>query len=53
MAEQLQSTAQPARRVVASFPEYAQAQRAVDYLSDEKFPVERIAIVGEGLRLVE
>jgi hypothetical protein len=25
----------------------------VDYLSDEKFPVERVAIVGEGLRLVE
>jgi Heat induced stress protein YflT domain len=46
-------TSLPLRRCVASFPTYAQAQRAVDYLSDEKFPVERVAIVGEGLRLVE
>ena len=44
---------QAARRVVASFERYEEAQRAVDYLSDEKFPVEHIAIVGEGLRLVE
>ena len=41
------------RRVVASFKHYEEAQRAVDFLSDEKFPVERIAIVGEGLQLVE
>jgi hypothetical protein len=53
MAEPLQATALPARRVVASFSEYAQAQRAVDYLSDQQFPVERVAIVGEGLRLIE
>lgn len=46
-------TSQSARRVVASFQLYEEAQRAVDYLSDEKFPVERVAIVGEGLRLVE
>ena len=46
-------TAAPTRRVVASFPTYEQAQRAVDYLADEKFSVERVAIVGEGLRLVE
>jgi hypothetical protein len=46
-------TSLPARRVVSSLPTYAQAQRAVDYLADEKFPVERVAIVGEGLRLVE
>jgi len=32
---------------------YEEAQRAVDYLADEKFPVERVAIVGEGLHLVE
>jgi hypothetical protein len=38
---------------VASFPDYASAQRAVDFLSDEKFPVERTAIVGTNLRLVE
>ena len=41
------------RRVVASYPRYADAQRAVDYLSDQGFPVERTAIVAEGLRLVE
>jgi len=40
-------------QTVASFPDYASAQRAVDFLSDEKFPVERTAIVGTGLRLVE
>jgi Heat induced stress protein YflT domain len=38
---------------VASFPDYASAQRAVDFLSDQKFPVERTAIVGTNLRLVE
>jgi hypothetical protein len=38
---------------VASYPDYASAQRAVDYLSDNKFPVERTAIVGTDLRLVE
>ena len=41
------------RRVVGSYGSYAEAQRAVDYLSDEQFPVERITIVAEGLRLVE
>jgi hypothetical protein len=46
-------TSQASRRVVASFTLYEEAQRAVDFLSDEKFPVQRIAIVGEGLQLVE
>jgi hypothetical protein len=40
-------------QTVATFPDYASAQRAVDFLSDEKFPVERTAIVGTNLRLVE
>jgi hypothetical protein len=53
MADQFPATSLPARRLVASFPQYAQAQQAVDYLADQKFPVERVAIVGEGLRLVE
>jgi hypothetical protein len=39
--------------VVASFENYQGAQRAVDYLSDRKFPVEKLSIVAEGLRLVE
>ncbi len=42
-----------ARELVGSYTEYADAQRAVDFLSDEKFPVEHSAIVGSDLRLVE
>jgi hypothetical protein len=38
---------------VATYPDYASAQRAVDYLSDNRFPVERTAIIGTDLRLVE
>lgn len=38
---------------VASYPDYADAQRAVDYLSDNDFPVDRVRIVGSDLRLVE
>ena len=41
------------RRAVAAFDTYAKAQRAVDRLSDAGFPVERVAIVGQGLRYVE
>jgi len=39
--------------VVASYPTYADAERAVDYLSDQRFPVERTAIVGRGLSSFE
>ena len=38
---------------VATYPDYPAAQKAVDYLSDNKFPVEKTAIVGTDLRLVE
>ncbi|WP_375481585.1 general stress protein [uncultured Jatrophihabitans sp.] len=38
---------------VASFDDYADAQRAVDTLSDDGFPVEHLDIVGSDLRLVE
>jgi hypothetical protein len=38
---------------VGTFTEYAMAQRAVDYLSDNRFPVEQSAIVGTNLKLVE
>jgi hypothetical protein len=41
------------KRPIASFDDYVEAQRAVDRLSDEGFPVERVAIVGTGLRYVE
>ncbi|MEU9836386.1 general stress protein [Streptosporangium sp. NPDC048047] len=42
-----------AREPVANYRTYAEAQRAVDYLSDQKFPVENTSIVGVDLRLVE
>ena len=44
---------QSARVNVATYTNYLDAQRAVDYLSDQKFPVERTAIIGEGLKTVE
>ena len=43
----------PSRRVVASYDTYEEAERAVDQLSDNEFPVERVAIIGTGLRMVE
>ena len=43
----------PARRTIASYSSYAEAERAVDWLSDHGFAVERSAIVGTGLRSVE
>ncbi|MDP8930333.1 MAG: glycine zipper family protein, partial [Actinomycetota bacterium] len=47
------ATRRGGRRSVATFNRYPDAQRAVDYLSDERFPVQHVSIVGEGLRLVE
>src|SRR5581483_3814324 len=38
---------------VISYDEYAAAQRAVDRLSDDGFPVEYLDIIGSDLRLVE
>jgi hypothetical protein len=38
---------------VANYPDYLSAQRAVDHLSDNKFPVARVTIVGTDVRLVE
>lgn len=35
------------------FDDYTQAQRAVDYLADDGFPVQNVAIVGTELRSVE
>jgi hypothetical protein len=43
----------PGRRVIATYSSYAEAERAVDHLSDQGFPVERTAIVGDGLQFVE
>jgi heat induced stress protein YflT len=41
------------RQTLASYPTYAGAERAVDWLSDQGFAVEHLAIVGKGLRSVE
>ena len=38
---------------VGSYDSYEQAQAAVDFLSDEKFPVENVTIIGSDLRMVE
>src|ERR671931_2619956 len=37
----------------ASYDDYTAAQRAVDQLSDDGFPVEHLDIIGSDLRLVE
>ena len=42
-----------ARRMIASDASFDEAERAVDALSDLRFPVGRVAIVGIGLRSVE
>ena len=38
---------------VGVYEKYEDAQKAVDYLSDQMFPVENLAIVGTDLKLVE
>lgn len=40
-------------RSLGVYDDYPQAQRAVDYLSDNDFPVSNLAIVGTELRSVE
>lgn len=44
---------EPARQVIATFDNYGDAERAVDYLSDQRFDVSRVAIVGRDLQYVE
>lgn len=43
----------PEGTAVASFRTYLEAQKAVDHLSDEAFPVQSLTIVGDDLRMVE
>ncbi len=52
MGPRFRQTERP-RRAIATFSSYAEAERAVDYLSDHGFPVERSAIVGRDLEYVE
>jgi hypothetical protein len=46
-------TATKPRRPIATYSNYRDAERAVDWLSDQGFAVERVSIVGTGLRYVE
>ncbi len=41
------------RRVLASYHDYSEAQRAVDTLSDRGFDVSTVSIVGTGLQMIE
>jgi hypothetical protein len=43
----------PTGLTIGTYDTYREAQRAVDYLSDEKFPVENVTIIGSDLRQVE
>ncbi len=45
--------AHAAWNTVAHFDDYDSAQRAVDRLSDDGFPVEKLDVIGSDLRLVE
>jgi hypothetical protein len=47
------SPATAARTTVATYDNYGDAERAVDFLSDKGFPVGRAQIIGTGLRTVE
>ncbi len=43
----------PKGDLIARYDTYLEAQRAVDFLSDNSFPVQFVTIVGTGLRMVE
>jgi hypothetical protein len=43
----------PRGESIGRYDTYLDAQRAVDFLSDERFPVQFVTIVGTGLRMVE
>jgi len=42
-----------ARHLVGSYPSYGEAEKVVDALGDDGFPVEHLTIVAEELRFVE
>ena len=50
---QLRVPTPPRGDTIARYATYLEAQRAVDYLSDQAFPVQFVTIVGTGLRMVE
>lgn len=48
-----QSRAVPTGDTVGSYTSYLDAQKAVDYLADQQFPVQMVSIVGNELKMVE
>lgn len=44
---------QPRGDEIAAYDNYLAAQRAVDFLADSEFPVQKVTIVGTDLRMVE
>lgn len=46
-------TGLPTGQSIATYDAYADAQRAVDYLSDQQFPVQHLSIVGTDLKQIE
>lgn len=52
-ARQISGAGLPEGRVIASFTRYADAQRAVDHLSDEELEVSALSIVGHDLATLE
>ena len=49
----MEASAATPKTTVETYDSYGEAERAVDFLSDQGFPVERAAIVGTGLKTVE
>ena len=49
----MSATLRPPERQRGSATSYEAAEHAVDWLSDQGFPVEHVRIVGTGLRYVE
>ena len=43
----------PRGETVGRYSAYLEAQKAVDYLADNKFPVQRVSIIGNDLKTVE
>jgi uncharacterized membrane protein len=40
-------------RTVATFVSYGEAERAVEYLTQQKFPVDKVAVIGHDVKMVE
>lgn len=47
------SAKHPARRRIATFTDYSEAEQAVERLTSHGFPVQRVTIVGRDMRSVE